>query len=314
MGKRVTKISQSKSKKSFEDALNEFLLLKRAEGRSETTLSDYERHVYYFFNRYPTSWTDNTLKNCVLQYMSDDIKPATYNIRRAYLKTFFEWSVNEGYLDVNPLEGLKKRKAQERIVDVPEEILAKLIKLPDQTSFTGVRDKSLIIFTLDCGIRPKEALSLTISDFDLKRLIVTIPATEAKTRIARTLPLLQSTVNAINHLIEVRHSSWKDNVPVFCSNEGTKMNTSSWGDRLELYSKQLGFKVSPYDLRHSFALLYLRSGGNAFGLQASLGHTDMNMSKKYVNLSGRDLQEAHNLASPLNRLIDNKKRVGKIKK
>jgi hypothetical protein len=50
MGKRVTKISQSKSKKSFEDALNEFLLLKRAEGRSETTLSDYERHVYYFFN------------------------------------------------------------------------------------------------------------------------------------------------------------------------------------------------------------------------------------------------------------------------
>ena len=160
MGKRVTKISQSKSKKSFEDALNEFLLLKRAEGRSETTLSDYERHVYYFFNRYPTSWTDNTLKNCVLQYMSDDIKPATYNIRRAYLKTFFEWSVNEGYLDINPLEGLKKRKAQERIVDVPEEILAKLIKLPDQTSFTGVRDKSLIIFTLDCGIRPKEAHNL----------------------------------------------------------------------------------------------------------------------------------------------------------
>lgn len=69
MGKRVTKISQSKSKKSFEDALNEFLLSKRAEGRSETTLSDYERHVYYFFNRYPTSWIDNTLTTCVLQYM-----------------------------------------------------------------------------------------------------------------------------------------------------------------------------------------------------------------------------------------------------
>lgn len=40
----------------------------------------------------------------------------------------------------------------------------------------------------------------------------------------------------------------------------------------------------------------------------------MNMSKKYVNLSGTDLQEAHETASPLNRLIDNKKRVGKIKK
>jgi len=61
-------------------------------------------------------------------------------------------------------------------------------------------------------------------------------------------------------------------------------------------------------------LLYLRGGGNAFGLQKTLGHSDMNMSKKYVNLSGTDLQEAHETASPLNRLIDNKKRVGKIKK
>lgn len=51
MGKRVVKINQLKRSKSWEDVLNEFLLLKRAEGRSETTFDDYERHVYYFFNR-----------------------------------------------------------------------------------------------------------------------------------------------------------------------------------------------------------------------------------------------------------------------
>ncbi|EMS74058.1 tyrosine-type recombinase/integrase [Ruminiclostridium cellobioparum] len=314
MGKRVTKINQSMKSRSWEDALNEFLLLKKAEGRSRITLDDYERHIYYFFNRFPNSWTNGALKVSVMQYMSDNIKPATYNIRRAYLKAFFEWCLNQGYISENPLEGFKKRKAQERIVDVPEDILERLLKLPDHNTFTGVRDKALIIFTLDTGLRPKEVLSLIIDNFDLKRLIVTIPAEIAKTRTARTLPMLKSTADAIDYLIQVRHPSWKSTAPVFCSNEGTKLGTSSWGDRLELYSKQLGFKVCPYDLRHSFALLYLRSGGNAFGLQASLGHTDMNMSKKYVNLSGNDLQEMHKTASPLNRLIKNKNRVGQIKK
>jgi len=147
--------------------------------------------------------------------MSDNIKPATYNLRQVYLKAFFEWSIAEGYLNENPLEGLKKRKAQERIVDVPEDILTKLLKLTDSNTFTGVRDHSLIIFTLDCGIRPKEAISLTINDFDLKRFIVTIPSDIAKTRTARTLPILRQTADAINYLIQVRHPSWCDTVPVF---------------------------------------------------------------------------------------------------
>ncbi len=57
------------------------------------------------------------------------------------------------------------------------------------------------------------------------------------------------------------------------------MNTQTWGDRLELYGNQLGVRIRPYDIRHSFALLFLRNGGNEFGLQKELGHTDMSMTK-----------------------------------
>lgn len=58
--------------------------------------------------------------------------------------------------------------------------------------------------------------------------------------------------------------------------------------------------------RHSFALLYLRKGGNAFSLQNTLGHEDMSMTKRYVNLSGQDLKEIHKTASPLNSLLNSK--------
>lgn len=242
-----------------------------------------------------------------MEYLSDNIKPATFNLRLIYLKAFFEWCVNENYLDANPLTGFKNRKAQARIIEIAEDTLQKLLTLPNQGTYAGLRDYALLMFTLDTGLRPKEALTLMIEDFDLKRHTVTVRAEEAKTRTARSVPVLPPTAEAINRLIKSRHPAWDKSLPVFCSSEGTQLDRSTWRHRLDMYGEQLGTKIRPYDLRHAFALLYLRNGGHAFGLQKTLGHTDMSMTRRYVNLTGQDLQESHRMASPLNRLVTVKK-------
>ncbi len=81
---------------------------------------------------------------------------------------------------------------------------------------------------------------------------------------------------------------------------------------MEMYSKKLGFKVRPYDLRHNFAVMYLRGGGHAFGLQQMLGHSDLQMTKVYVHLVDADLRSLHDTASPLNKLVP--KKSGRLKK
>jgi site-specific recombinase XerD len=53
--------------------------------------------------------------------------------------------------------------------------------------------------------------------------------------------------------------------------------------------------------------MFLRNGGNAFALQKMLGHEDMSMTRRYVNLTSQDLQDAHRSASPLNSLVAMKK-------
>ena len=305
---RVIKIRQEQVL-SREEMLEQFILWKKAQGISETTAKDYNYHVNAFFRKYPDAW-DN-LSNCILKYMAENIKPATYNLRLIYLRAFFQFCSENGHIVINPLNGFKRKKTQDRIVDIPENILEKLLKLPDQTTFSGLRDYSLIVFTLDTGIRPKEAFSLKPAHFNFEQLAVTIPAEAAKTRKERVLPILLVTAEKIKQLINAHHPDWRDS-PVFCTYEGKQMNRHIWNDRLEIYSKKLSYKIRPYDLRHAFAVLYLRKGGHAFSLQNTLGHEDMSMTRKYVHLSGQDLRDIHRTASPINSLL-NKNRCRKRK-
>ena len=298
---------------NWEEALQGFLFWKQAQGLSKTTLNDYERHAEMFFKRFPNSWQSDDLRRCLLEYMADDIKPATYNLRLIYLRAFFQWCITEGYLVDNPLKDFKRRKAPGRIVDLSEDTLKELLQLPDQSTFAGLRDYALILLTLDTGIRPKEAFALKDDHIDLKHLLIVIPAEAAKTRVERTLPIMPTTAEILRKLVRTIQSVWGEGVSVFCTCEGRSMTRHTWNDRMQFYSKKLGVKVRPYDLRHSFAVIYLRNGGHAFGLQNTLGHTDIQMTKKYVNITGSDLRTSHTKASPINTLVTkNKKRIRNI--
>lgn len=98
-------------------------------------------------------------------------------------------------------------------------------------------------------------------------ICVNVPAEIAKTRTARTLPLSIETVRPITKFINARPEDWDNNSPLFASCEGEEMNTEVLSRRFAQYSKKLGATVTPYSLRHCFALYYLRNGGNALSLQ-----------------------------------------------
>jgi len=54
----------------------------------------------------------------------------------------------------------------------------------------------------------------------------------------------------------------------------------------------------------------LRNGGNVFTLQRTLGHTDLNMTKRYLALTGEDLKAEHEKATPVSDIVG--KRVRRV--
>ncbi len=49
--------------------------------------------------------------------------------------------------------------------------------------------------------------------------------------------------------------------------------------------------------------MYIRNGGDSFSLQEILGHSTLEMTRRYVHLARRDVSEQHKKFSPMDFLL-----------
>lgn len=124
----------------------------------------------------------------------------------------------------------------------------------------------------------------------------------AKTRVGRTLVLSPFTCQALVKFLKVRPTCWSDDVPLFATENGKALDRHQWAKRLREYCQKANIKVTPYGLRHTFAIEFLKEGNDPFALQRILGHQDLTMTRRYVRYLQDDIREIHEKASPVTKL------------
>ena len=72
--------------------------------------------------------------------------------------------------------------------------------------------------------------------------------------------------------------------------------------------KDRGMRCSPHVFRHTFAIEFLRAGGNVFTLKELLGHTSLTISNRYVALADADIERQHRLFSPVEAITNARRR------
>jgi site-specific recombinase XerD len=72
-----------------------------------------------------------------------------------------------------------------------------------------------------------------------------------------------------------------------------------------VFDKVAGIKkaVLPHIMRHTGVLFYRLNDGDPFSLQKKLGHSDLSMTRKYIQITNMDVKRQHNTFSPLKNIL-----------
>ena len=224
------------------------------------------------------------------------------------LRTFFNWLLDQELIEESPLKKIKPPKAAaDQVQPFSQEEVSALLAAAKKTKHPQ-RDTAILLTLLDTGARATELCSLKLSDVDMQGRKCTV---EGKGRKKRIFCISPPTIKALfNYLRQEPH---EPDDPLFIADRGRKAGEPLTRSGLYQLIERLGeaaaienVRCSPHTFRHTFAVEFLRGGGNVFTLQQLLGHSRLEMTQKYVALAQADIQNQHRQFSPVERLLKKK--------
>jgi integrase/recombinase XerD len=200
----------------------------------------------------------------------------------AAVRRFLDWArTTDADIDFDPIEPMHQPLDQQ-IVFLEEDEVDQLFSFPLNTR-DDVRDAVVIRLMLDTGVTVSEIRVLLKSDVDLEAAQVHLggPGSHLAPRVRR---LSEEMVEAIHRYLSVR----EDETPELIVARAARPVTTSKSLQNAIWKRcdQVGmWRVSPMNLRHTFAIRLLRGGASLVELKDALGVRDtsnIGVYKKFV--------------------------------
>lgn len=176
---------------------------------------------------------------------------------------------------------VKAPKYTERVIDAltPEEVQ----KLAANAG--GARNRAIVLTLVDSGLRASELCAARVEDYDAGRIHVR----EGKGGKARFVVVGNRTQKAIWRYMAERNRP-DGSEPLFATRTGRHIRRDNLRGILRRIAKRAGVpNVHPHRLRHTFAITYLRNGGNVIELRELLGHSSLTMVMRYARIAEQDI-------------------------
>lgn len=278
--------------------IDEFVeYLKNIKNSSDNTVLSYkrdlERMALYMEKAGVNDVTEITVDK-LAAYVAGfrDEQFAVTSIVRHYtsLKAFFRYLVENGNISENPAEGLKTPKIEK----LEPRILARYeVELLLEQDFSddskGKRDKAILELLYATGLKSTEMIELKLSEIDMSLSCVRLSD-------SRVIPYGQKAKKALNEYLlfarkELLAEDGPDDGTVFLNYKGQPMSRQGFWKLIKTYVKRAGIDsdITPYSLRHSFAVHLIENGADIDTLKNMLGYSDVGTLYKYVR--GKDKKQ-----------------------
>ncbi len=277
-------------------------------GLSKNTLESYRRDLLKFIafmNQTQIIKPEEVDREALNIFIADLKKKgrATSTISRciASIRSFFNYLLQEGFIDKNPtleLESPKLEKKLPRVLTTGE--VDRLLAQPVVGENNGLRDKAMLELLYASGIRVSELVSLNISDFDPRVGFLRCSGKGMKERI---VPIGSLAINSVNkYLAGSRPRLLKSNgeTSLFVNQHGNRMTRQGFWKILKKYARKskINGEITPHTLRHSFATHLLENGADLRSVQEMLGHSDISTTQIYTQITRRKIREIYDQTHP----------------
>lgn len=289
------------------DWANAFYLAKRVEGLSNLTLIFYRQQLMHFI-RYCDAQvitsidqlTPAILRSFLLAHEERGHNPGGVHGVYRVVKTFLRWYETEAEPEgwQNPISKVKApRLAELTLEPVKLDVVQALLKTCDR-GLLGMRDRAILLALLDTGTRATELLALDIDDVD--------PITGAalirrgKGGKPRTVYLGKKARQALRRYLATRQDG---NPALWVTKDDDRLSYGGLRGMIVRRAHYAGVAMPAlHSFRRAFALNCLRAGMDVYSLQKLMGHSDLQVLRRYLAQTTDDLRVAHGRASPADQL------------
>jgi integrase len=230
----------------------------------------------------------------IVELRDRGVSPITINSYLRCVNAYLRWLHEEHKHDLLRIPRL--REEQKVLATLTPDDIKRLIQFcPKGRNLK--RALTLTLLLLDTGLRFAEALNLSWEKIDMDNMVLTVHGKGGKHRI------VPFSFECRKVLYRWKQQSKSD--LVFPTRSGVVSSQRNVGRDVKLLGERAGIagvRFSPHTFRHTFAVSYLRAGGNVLYLQRILGHSSLEMTNRYTRSLGiEDLQAVHSKLSMLTR-------------
>lgn len=256
-------------------AITAYLFDLEAAGRSKFSIVNYRQHLKGLARflesqdgaRHVAQISVSHLRAYLANLQAKGLKASTIRTKATVLSCFFNWCIQEGTIEENPMKRVRrpKKPCLPRPIFNEREFLA--ILAAAEHSKNPIRDKAILCLLLDTGMRTAELMSLHRDDYDPVRSVLIINGKGNKIRTVKMGTRCQAAFEA--HLERTKGCLWN-------------INTCSFISMIYRLGKKAGIKANPHKFRHTFANRFLDAGGAIDELQCLLGHSHISTTMIYT--------------------------------
>ncbi len=303
-------------------ALARFLTHLESRNGPDGTRVEYRRHVTEFLDhlaRLGVDWRrpDRAAVRGYLAALADrDLAASSVGGRLAAIRSFYRHAARQGWIDGDPLAGVRSPRKPGRLPQVLSvDDAAHLVEAPAQVAprtRRGIdaplaqalarRDAALLELLYATGMRVSEAAGLTIDRIDLERQRLRVIGKGSKERELLFGAPAQAAgrgylAGGRPHLAAAAAGSTP---ALFLNSRGGPLTARGARLIVERWVEASGVspKTSPHTLRHSFATHLLEGGADLRSVQELLGHANLVTTQIYTHLSDAALRSAYRSAHP----------------